>query len=86
MILLNVAPLNIVKTFKYQRSTIVQITAALTMKRCLAFSQHLPLLDNYTSDYGTDIHTFNHLFIVNPEGSMIHQYYKISLKMQFSSR
>ena len=26
-----------------------------------------------------------HLFIINPEGSMIHQYYKISLKTQFSS-
>ena len=34
----------------------------------------------------TYIHTYIHLFIINPEGSMIHQYYKISLKTQFSSR
>ena len=32
------------------------------------------------------IHTYIHLFIINPEGSMIHQYYKISLKTQMQFR
>ena len=30
--------------------------------------------------------TYIHVFIINPEGSMIHQYYKISLKTQIQFR